>query len=48
MGLVSETLFVGILMYHVFSIHENKRGVKELKVHTHAADGSIKGIRGWY
>lgn len=22
--------------------------VKKLNTHTHAADGSIKGIRGWY
>ena len=52
MGLVSEALFVGafcgILVYHVMTIHENKRGVKEFKSHTHAADGSIDGIRGWY
>ena len=25
-----------------------KQDVKKLNTHTHAADGSIQGIRGWY
>ena len=52
MGIVLETIFFGavsgMLVYHIMGIHENKRSVEELKVHTHAADGSINGIRGWY
>jgi len=52
MGLVVEALIMGacfgVIVYHILTIHDNKRGVKELKVHTHAADGSVNGIRGWY
>ena len=52
MGLVLQGLllsaFTGLIMYHILTIDDNKRDVKKLKVHTHAADGSINGIRGWY
>jgi hypothetical protein len=52
MGLALQTLFVGavcaMISAHIMLIHENKRGVKKLNVHTHAADGSVNGISGWY
>ena len=52
MELALQTLFFGagfmLLSYHIMTINENKTSVKKLNVHTHAADGSIQGIRGWY
>jgi len=52
MELALQTLFVaivpGIFLYHIMTINQNKASVKKLNVHTHAADGSIQGIRGWY
>jgi len=32
----------------VDSIRQNNKQDKKFKSHTHAADGSINGIRGWY
>ena len=39
--LVISLVITGIVARSVYD-------VKKLKVHTHAADGSINGIRGWY
>ena len=45
---------VMILFWLVFSIMPNLKDSKDYlksidkKTHTHAADGSVNGIRGWY
>ena len=28
--------------------YDNREDIIDLKTHTHASDGSINGIRGWY
>jgi len=40
------TLFMLYMQNHV--VRDNKSRVEKLDVHTHAADGSINGISGWY
>ena len=35
---------VGVLL----TTNANREDIIDLKTHTHAADGSINGIRGWY
>ena len=40
-----------LLGYNVInwtSAKENREDILDLKTHTHASDGSINGIRGWY
>ena len=48
---VSTSVLIPLLFIH-FGIHVSKqekfRKRVDEKMHTHAADGSIQGIRGWY
>jgi len=48
---LSTSVLIPLLFIH-FGIHVSKqekfRKRVDEKMHTHAADGSINGIRGWY
>jgi hypothetical protein len=46
----SVAIYASLLLHpsraHVQLMHEEQN--KAMKSHTHAADGSVNGIRGWY
>ena len=47
--LALSLLFVIALQWNQLeSVKENREDILDLNTHTHAADGSINGIRGWY
>ena len=48
---LAASVFIPILLLSTFSemdIQDQFRKRVDEKMHTHAADGSINGIRGWY
>jgi|SaaInlV_100m_DNA_2_1039680.scaffolds.fasta_scaffold24066_4 hypothetical protein len=50
-GLVLAPVVLFLLVYNfsnVISGKDNREDINKLQNHTHAADGSINGIRGWY
>lgn len=41
------TFILSVMSWGISSIDNTLKSIDE-KMHTHAADGSINGIRGWY
>lgn len=48
---LAASVFIPMLIFMTFSENREQKEFRKRvdeKMHTHAADGSINGIRGWY